>query len=144
MKRVGNEIRVENKTFKAKIGTTNKIEKKTFYIECSAYLSPIEAEKKYDTIIYDLKKEIKRQFISYLKEDNIFSDNSLFSFDISVPRIKFGKKTKLSLCFFIKIKNPNQHLLYDIQNRLKALFNFLSSDIEDMANDYGFSLTLKK
>ena len=102
-KRINSEIRKDIGNIKASFGTVNKKDPKTVYIEIGTYIEPSYEMVSYKDAVNKAASEIKRLITDYSKKITLFSNGFIFVFDVPLERIKFGKKTYLSIQIHFKV-----------------------------------------
>ena len=101
MKKINSEVKFCDNNFKIKIGTTDKKNHNSIYIELGTYIMPNEVKNTYNSEIEDFEKIIKR-FV----KDNITQNNDfIIIIDIANDRISVNKKSYLEIQIFLKLKD---------------------------------------
>ena len=145
-KRLNVERTLENKTFKTKIGSVNRLNPVSFYISGKAYISPVEELESYDDVVdildHDLKTILKR-----FTAGNTFV-NKVFISNLEVPKngLKYGKNTYM---FFQLFFSQNQmHPMYNAIDKIKeemapGLADLLDQ-FRDKIHERGFTIHEKR
>ena len=141
-KRLGIEKKVDNKNFNIKIGTLNKEEPHTIYVESSTFITPAEDKDEYKSDTDYMEKSINDNIRLFLRGNSLFDKNYILSVEIPYERMKKNKSSFLSLqLHFKQTKKLNANDLLDEALPLtKNLFN----DITDSVLCSGFKLNKRK
>lgn len=101
-KKMTTEISFSNFMFNAKLGTLNKLNPETIYVELGTFLTPLtDTEVPYEEIIDELEKSFRQHITTTIVETGIFEKNYICNFDIAANRMKINKKSFLFIqCHF--------------------------------------------
>lgn len=102
MKKINSELKYDNDIFKIKIGTTDKKNPQTIYIEIGTYISPKEEKNSYKTDIFYLDSELKKYTEKLLQDSQFLKREFIFVTDCPYERIIKGKNSYLEFQLFIK------------------------------------------
>lgn len=108
MKKIKSEIKVDDDFFKIKIGTIDKKNPETIYIEFGTYITPTTEKKSYKSDIEKIEKATKVFIDNLLEHNEYLSKNHIFVSEVPFERIINGKKSFMEMQLFI---NPKQNLL---------------------------------
>lgn len=104
-KNICSEVSLENPYFKLKIGTINKKNPTTFYVEGGTFITPVEDD---GAITYkDKMAEVQRQMslgIMAMKCGKNIGGNFIANIDVADERMKVGKKTYFTFQYYLQQK----------------------------------------
>ena len=105
-KSICSEVQIENPRFKLKIGTTNKKNPKTFYVEGGIFVTPTVGDSKemtYQDKIDNVHMEMMRGIQEMIQSSNRPMGKNFIAFmDVADERMKVGKKTYLTFQYYIQ------------------------------------------
>lgn len=125
------QILIENPQFKLKVGTVNKKNPQSIYIEGDTYISPLVDKKIYDDDIVKMEKSFKDMARGFSETLGIFDKHIISIFDIAQTRIGFGKKSKLGFQIYYKQigKEPFDKISNLIGDNLSTMINQFANEI---------------
>lgn len=129
MRKIATKLNIPNENFKLKIGTLNKKNPISFYIEGNTYITPLKEEKGYTKQLELVRRTFKRNISDVIKDSNLVDSFYILNFEVASERIKLDKKTYLNFeCYFRQksktpksmdmIKNEDSGLIQNITNLL--------------------------
>jgi len=137
MKKIKSEVSVSNQMFKAKIGTVDKKNPETVYIEIGAYISPLEEKKSYKDDVNKIESHIRRNIDKILDGNDSFYGNHIFVSDVPFDRMSKGKKSYFEMQLFVRpvLKGMKSHSFSNIQEIVDKkivcnLFDVLKESIQ--------------
>lgn len=138
IKKINSECKFNDNIFKMKIGTTNKKNPNTIYIELGTYITPISNKQTYSEDIDYLEKGIKTFVKTRLGRENMSKDFILIV-DVADERINQNKKSYLEIQLFIKTGKTDNLSFKDLSNKFHEEYGKdLMSCIKNNLNDLGF------
>ena len=138
-KKINSEINFSDSDFKIKIGTTNKKNPETLYIQIGTYIKPSEIKSSYvdDVMLFD--KSSKYFFKDKLKTSDIYNKNFILITDVAEERINTKKKSFMEMQIHLK-RNKNDKKTFKIIS--KELYTEYISDfvlfLKETFNKKGF------
>lgn len=131
-KRTNKELKFDvSPYFKLKIGTVNKYNPISFYINGSAWITPLsinEYDEKLSHILYNFKKDILKS----LSTIDDLSNKYILNFEAKTGHMKLNKKAYINFELYLKqinkIKDLKQ-LKIDITDNMTVVFNNLKDNI---------------
>lgn len=102
MKKINSELKFNNGIFKIKIGTTNKKNPETIYIEIGAYISPKSEKKSYKSDIVSLDSELRKYTENLLSSSDHFKKDFILVTDCPYERMTMGKNSYFEIQLFLK------------------------------------------
>ena len=138
-KKINSEINFSDSDFKIKIGTTNKKNPETLYIQIGTYIKPSEIKPSYidDVTLFD--KSSKYFFKDKLKTSDIYNKNFILITDVAEERINTKKKSFMEMQIHLK-RNKNDKKTFKIIS--KELYTEYISDfvlfLKETFNKKGF------
>ena len=104
-KNICSEVSLDNPYFKLKIGTINKKNPTTFYVEGGTFITPVDED---DVVPYkDKMAEVQRQMslgIMSMKAGKNLGGNFIANIDVADERMKVGKKTYFTFQYYLQQK----------------------------------------
>lgn len=141
-KRLGVERKIEENGFKIKIGTLNKLNPTSVYIESGTFISPFEEKEEYQTDTEFLEKSINDNIKNFIKQNKIFDKNYICAFELPSERMKVGKNSYLSIqCH---LKQTGGLTTNEILDKTQELSSKLFKDIQKSILYSGFTLNKPK
>ena len=149
-RKINSEQTVDNDSFKLKVGTTDKKNPKTIYIDCGFFIEPKEEKDEYTEDIKNIEDGAKRlaKKISNAMKPNtegerIFKKDFIFVFEVAETRASYGKKSYASIQLHLKqeddMLNFNEIMYYT-----KWLAEFFTKTLKRYIEDIGFEVTKTK
>ena len=134
-KRFNTERKVNKDGFKIKIGTTNRLNPNTVYVDLGGYIIPQENKEEYTEEFNMINKFFNKKLKTLLNKD-IFDTQYICVIDTAHERMKKDKESYLSLqCH---LKQTGTYNTDDILNKTEELANILTNELIDIVEDYGF------
>lgn len=137
-KRLNTETRMNYNGFKIKVGTTNRLNPNTIYIDLGGYIIPQEDKDSYDNDVYQLNKMFKKKLKNQIKESIVFDNKYICVIETAQERMKKGKSSYISLQCHLK-QNGNMNT-NDILEATKNFTDELRSNFTDIIEYNGFSV----
>ena len=132
MKR-GKEITLESKeNYKVKLGTIDNKDPKTVYLNVSAWGQPLSDEENYSSILNNLRKNVKQELYSKIKNSNYSSEKYIVDLDMRSSGISQSKRSFMSceITLFQKEKYPVNTPI-SIKEGSKIVSNIIENCFED-------------
>lgn len=129
MKKIATKITIPNDNFKLKIGTLNKKNPVSFYIEGNTYITPLKEERGYSKQIELIKQTFRKEVSDIVKQSSLVENFYILNFEVASDRIKCNKKSYLNFeCYFRQkseipkrvniIKDEDSDLIQNITEQL--------------------------
>lgn len=100
-KKIATEIKIGNFLFNGKVGTLDKSNPNSIYIELGTFLTPQYEEESYEELMKTVEKKFKRLLLGKVLSTCYFEKDYICVFEISSDRMKLGKRSFLSIqCHF--------------------------------------------
>lgn len=145
-KRLNVEKTLGNKTFKAKIGSVNRVNPVSFYVSGKAYISPLEDLESYDEQMDELDNDLKGILKRYTASNPFI--NKVFISNLEVPRngLKYGKNTYLffQLFFSQNFSKPMCKSIEKIKENMSPGIDCVLREFEDKIHERGFTIHEKR
>lgn len=145
-KRLNVERKLGNETFKARIGSVNRLNPQSFYVSGKAYISPTEERDEYDDTIDLLDRDLKSILRRYTANNPLV--NNVFISNLEVPKngLKCGKNTYLffQLFFSQNFKNPICKNIDSIKENMLPGINTVLDEFKDKILERGFTIHEKR
>lgn len=142
-KNICSEVSVNNPYFKVKIGTINKKNPTTFYVEGGTFITPVEDDgipyKEKIALVY---KEMARG-IQYLVSGNRLKHDFIANIDVADERMKVGKKTFFTFQYYLK-QNGEPVSFSKIADNGDKYTKVVLDRIEYSLKENGFALSKTK
>lgn len=117
-KKINSEIKIQDSEFKIKIGTTDKKQPNTLYVQIGTYIKPNDKKTSYINDIDKINKISKNFFKTKLENNDIYSKNFIFITDIADERINTKKKSFMEIQIHFKRNNKNKESFKIASNEL--------------------------
>lgn len=121
---------IESETFKVYIGTTNKKNPKTFYIEINGFIKLINKNASFDKdLIKNLSTAIKKMSVQ-IARDNRFGLDTITCINFSDDSLKNGKTSYLTVEMYFMQDSTND--FNDIYNTSVCIIDKFSVDLKKL------------
>lgn len=145
-KRLNVERRLGNQTFKAKVGSVNRLNPVSIYVTGKAYISPNKELGEYGDEIDALDQDLKGILRRYTKNNPFL--NKVFISNLEVPKnaLKYGKNTYLffQLFFSQNFSNPVCKNIEKIKENLLPGINDALDEFKINIEERGFTIHEKR
>ena len=104
-KSICSEVSLENPYFKLKIGTINKKNPKTFYVEGGTFITPVENEEEnasYKDKINSVYKDMSKGIMILTSEAKNIHSSFIANIDVAYDRMMVGKKTYFTFQYYLQ------------------------------------------
>lgn len=130
------EVRYRDNGIRMRVGTLDKKQHDVIYVDMSTYLKPIENKMSYIDDIKYLRVSMGKRMSDIIKKDGRFSKDFIFNFDISDSRIKYGKKTFLTMMTVMRFRQHDDNKIMNILPQLKdTIVKEMRNSIDDELSD---------
>ena len=145
-RKINSEIVVDNDNFKIKVGTTDKKNPKTVYIDCGFFIEPKTEKEDYSEDVKYIETEARNvaKKVSNATNpnpeniDRLFNKNYVFVFEVAETRVFYGKKSYIS--FQLHLKQNEECLNFDeISKYVIILSEYMTSVLLHRINEIGFA-----
>lgn len=145
-KRLNVERALNNKVFRARIGSVNRLNPVSIYISGKAYISPTQETDNYDDSIDLLDADLKTILKQYTANNTFV--NKVFISNLEVPKngLKYGKNTYLffQLFFSQNFSNPVCKNIDKIREIMSPGISDVLSQFESKIYERGFTIHEKR
>ena len=130
-KRLNVERALNNKVFKTRIGSVNRLNPVSIYISGKAYISPTQETDNYDDSIDLLDTDLKTILKQYTANNTFV--NKVFISNLEVPKngLKYGKNTYLFFQLFF-----SQNFSNPVCKNIDKIREIMSPDISDVLSQF--------
>lgn len=143
VKNICSEVSLDNPYFKIKIGTINKKNPTTFYVEGGTFIMPVEddgvAYKDKMNLVY---KEMTKGLYRVVSENHLRND-FIANIDVAEDRMKVGKKTYFTFQYFLK-QNDSPVPFVEITENSQEYTDKVLEGLEYSLKENGFALSKTK
>ena len=140
------EKKLSGNSFKAKIGSINRVNPVSIYVSGKAYISPVEDLENYEDAIDLLDRDLKT-ILKRFTGGNAFV-NKVFISNLEVPKngLKYGKNTYLffQLFFSQNFSNPVCKNFEKIKETMSPGINTALCEFRDKIYERGFTIHEKR
>ena len=145
-KRLNVERALNNKVFRTRIGSVNRLNPVSIYISGKAYISPTQETDNYDDSIDLLDADLKTILKQYTANNTFL--NKVFISNLEVPKngLKYGKNTYLffQLFFSQNFSNPVCKNIDKIREIMSPGISDVLSQFESKIYERGFTIHEKR
>lgn len=145
-KRLNVERALNNKVFRTRIGSVNRLNPVSIYISGKAYISPTQETDNYDDSIDLLDADLKTILKQYTANNTFV--NKVFISNLEVPKngLKYGKNTYLffQLFFSQNFSNPVCKNIDKIREIMSPGISDVLSQFESKIYERGFTIHEKR
>jgi hypothetical protein len=103
-KNICSEVSLENPYFKLKIGTINKKNPTTFYVEGGTFITPVEDEDEdvsFKNKMTNVYKAMSHGIMRLTAETKNIQNSFIANIDVADERMKVGKKTYFTFQYYL-------------------------------------------
>jgi hypothetical protein len=137
VKRLNSEKKITTNGFKVKIGTTNRLNPSTIYIDMGGFITPQENKEEYLQNVDEIDKLMKKQIKKHLINNNDFDKKYICVIETASERMKVGKKSYISLQCHLKQKsNMDVNAIFQ---SAESLTHELVANFNEIIDNNGFS-----
>lgn len=97
-----------NATFKARIGSVNRLSPVSIYVTGKAYISPTENLDDYSEQVDGLESDLKKILGRYARSSKFLNNVCITNLEIPKNALKYGKNTFMFFQFFFSQNFENQ------------------------------------
>lgn len=149
MKKINSDILFENDDFKIKVGTVDKKNPTTIYLNIGTYVTPIDEELNFKSEIELLKKSITKGIEHIVDESPILQKHHIFVTDIATDRLAYGKKSYFEMNLYVKpeldvIKSCNNNFHNVASLFYEKNINQIVKNVEQDIKKFGFAYAKSK
>lgn len=139
-KNISSEIKFSDIDFKIKIGTMDKKNPETLYVQIGTYLQPNELKNSYTEDVFNIDKLSKTFLSKRLKNSLEYSKNYILVVDIAEERITLNKKSFLDIQIHFKTLKKQNKAFKTISNELynEQVVDYVSF-LKENLNEIGFN-----
>ena len=142
-KNICSEVPLENPYFKVKIGTINKKNPTTFYVEGGTFITPVEDDgMSYKDKMVLIYKEMAKGIHRLVAEKHLKHD-FIANIDVAEDRMKVGKKTYFTFQYFLK-QNGEPLSFVEISENGQEYMKTVLDKLEYSLKENGFALSKTK
>lgn len=142
--RLNSEKKINHSFFKVKLGTINKNNPSTVYVNGSVFISPLLNKENYDYDINEIKKNFNKIIKKQLNTNNLFSNKFICDFDVRTSGIKPNKKSFLSFQYHLKQNTLNIMKLDLLKRNANEMITLILNELEENIIEHDFSLSKSK
>lgn len=148
MKTITSEKTIKSKDFKIKIGTLNKKNPVTMYLEAGTYIKPKEELESYKSEIVEIEKEMKLLAKKAISQLPAIEKDFILVTDVAINRIDKTRGTHYTIQFHFRPKLTDVTILHRTFNQICDNFIERYSGIfpmfKDIIDQHGFECSKTK
>ena len=149
MKKINSDISFDDNNFKIKVGTVDKKNPTTIYLNIGTYVTPIDETINLKIEIEALKKSITKDVGKIVEKSDILQNQHIFVTDIASDRLAYGKKSYLEMSLYVKpelsiIKSCNNNFRNVASLFYECNINNIVQDVETNIKKCGFAYAKSK
>ena len=143
-KSICSEISLENPYFKLKIGTINKKNPTTFYVEGGTFITPVEDDGiTYKDKMANVYRAMSLGLMRLTGETKNIQPSFIANIDVADERMKVGKKTYFTFQYYLK-QNEEPVSFAEITENGEKYTKVVLEKIEYSLKENGFALSKTK
>lgn len=145
-KRLNVERDLGNETFRARIGSVNRLNPVSIYVTGKAYISPNEELEEYGELIDSLEVDLKGILRQYTKDNKFLNRTFISNLEIPKNGIKYGKNTYMffQLFFSQNFSNDVCRSIDEIKDKMCPGINSVLKEFKDKIEERGFTIHDKR
>lgn len=142
--RLHNEKKIENKNFRLKIGTTNKVNPLVVYIEGRTFISPSTEKEDYSKDISEIKRSLSQSISQNIRQTSRFDNRYIMDFQVASSGVTKGKKSFLSFQFLLRQNKDKVLNIRELKEQEISTINNIVDALEQSIITHNFSLSKTK
>lgn len=143
-KSICSEISLENPYFKLKIGTINKKNPTTFYVEGGTFITPVEDDGiTYKDKMANVYRAMSLGLTRLTGETKNIQPSFIANIDVADERMKVGKKTYFTFQYYLK-QNEEPVSFAEITENGEKYTKVVLEKIEYSLKENGFAISKTK
>lgn len=144
-KSICSEVSLENPYFKLKIGTINKKNPTTFYVEGGTFVMPVteDEELSYKEKMALVYKDMTKGLLRLTSENKSVKNSFIANIDVADERMKTGKKTYFTFQYYLH-QNGEPAPFSEITENGEKYTKIVLDKIEHSLKENGFALSKTK
>lgn len=144
MRKIATEKKINHPSLRAKIGTMDKKNPESIYIEAGTYIMPTnEICLKKDTM-KNIETTFRKKIYNNIKNSPYLTTRYMLDFDVASDRMKLNKKTYINFQCTLQ-QNINQMMkLTDISKNTQLYVDSILKDFQDELINSSFVLSKTK
>ena len=147
IKKINSTVKLDVKKFKISVGTTDRINANTFYLDIKTIINPIEKKNSYNDDVSMLKKGVHSVALSAINKinslkNNLFIENNyIVDMDVAKDRMAPKKKSYLTCQLYFKQKGSVD--FNSIVEIMKENIGFITDDFTSNIEANSFEIHTK-
>ena len=143
MKRTNKVLKIkENAPFSIKIGTVNKENPSTFFVNGHSWLIPT-FEENFTEAVNKVNRQFKKYIVNFLNNSQNLENKYILNFESTSNYMKKGKKTFVNFEVYFIQKNANKSI-FELKDELNDSLIILGENLEKEFIKSSFDVLRKK
>lgn len=142
--RLNSEKGIEHNKIKIKIGTIDKTNPKTIYIEGRTFVTPEYEHDNTQKDITDIKHTLKSLINDSLFESELFEKKYILDFQVAAGGIHMGKKSFMSFQIILSQKGEIIQKMADLKEASETMIVKIADGLVAEIEDRGYLLSKMK
>ncbi len=143
MKRTNKVLKIkENAPFSIKIGTVNKENPSTFFVNGHSWLIPT-FEENFTEAVNKVNRQFKKYIVNFLNNSQNLENKYILNFESTSNYMKKGKKTFVNFEVYFIQKNANKSI-FELKDELNDSLMILGENLEKEFIKSSFDVLRKK
>ena len=143
MKTITSERTIKAKDFKIKIGTLNKKNPTTMYLEAGTYIKAIDDDDSYKSKIYNIEKEMKLLTKSIIRTNPVIDDDFILVTEVALNRIDKERGTHYTIQLHFK-PHVNNRSFKELSDEFVNSYESSFPEYQKIITKYGFACSKTK
>jgi len=147
MKTIMSEKKVDSNFFKIKLGTLDKKNPTTMYVDAGTYITPTVEKDDYKNDIVSIEKEMKLKLKDMLKNSPTIKDDFILVTDVAIGRISKERGTHFTVQVYFKPSDNEFQQKKTFKQLCKEYMNEYAEKLpsyRQIIEDHGFSCNKTK
>lgn len=138
MKTITSEKRINSNSFKIKIGTLDKKNPTTMYIDAGTYILPKEEKESYKHDIASLERHLRTLTRNTFKAIDSVSDDFLLVTDVALSRISTERTTHFTIQLYFNPIKEDKTTFSQLCKQYTSLGRKYFSSYKEIFENHGF------
>lgn len=143
-KRSSVEKKIDNRFFRLKLGTVNRMNPEVIYLEGKTFIIPIDEDRDYSNTLKVIRKGLSRIVNNALFNNKHFKSNYILDLQVANSGVILDKKSFLTFQLLLRQKSESINDLKRVKSNCESFFNSITNELSNFIKEHGFVITKTK
>lgn len=144
MRKITTEKKINHPTLRVKIGTIDKKNPESIYIEVGTYITPTNESGLKKDIMKTIETSFRRKIYNNIRNSPYLTTKYILDFDVAGDRMKLNKKTYIDFQCTLQQETSQLMKLTDISKNTQLYIDNILKDFQDELINNSFVLSKTK